>query len=119
MPHAWASHKSAPAGAETLVTHFGHSFLGDELLARADALPMQELLQPPYGGLRFSASRSITRLRGELETACGLRRLLLLLEILLALGQAKGDPLCSAGFSEPPEQARRRIDEVCRFLHEN
>ncbi|MCP9484486.1 MAG: AraC family transcriptional regulator [Gaiellaceae bacterium MAG52_C11] len=118
VSHTWASNTPVPAGAG-MVVHFTRDFVGEPLLARADAHALRELLEPSHGALGFRASGAAVRAFNDLEAAAGLHRLLRLLDILLELSRAQRRALCGPAGSRPHEHTRRRIDDVCGFLHEN
>lgn len=120
VAHTWASDTEGSVGIKALVIHFERRYLGDELLARPEAQEVDDLLSRSRRALGFPPSQRVTDFIAAMETVSGLRRVLLLTETLLELSEVGGTPLCSAAFTRlPQELARRRIDNVCQFLHQS
>jgi AraC-like DNA-binding protein len=106
-----------------IYAQFLNDFAGEEFLQKPELAAVARLLERAAQGLRFTGKtqQAAARLMPELLAANGLARLLKLLEILDLLAHSKhAVPLSSKTFAPSLKRRdERRIDDVCRFIHDN
>ncbi len=117
------------AARKTRVEHraiyaqFLSDFAGEEFFRRPELAAVARLLERAAQGLRFTGKtqQAAARLMPELLATSGMTRLLKLLEILDLLAHSKhAVPLSSKTFAPSLKRRdERRIDDVCRFIHDN
>jgi len=142
LPHTWMSERQqtypplpplmkrgkTAAAAKTpkhraIYAQFLSDFAGSEFLEKPELATVARLLDRAAQGLRFTGKtqQAAARLMPELLAASGLQQMLKLLEILDLLARSKdATPLSSKTFAPSLKRRdERRIDDVCRFIHEN
>ena len=128
LPHMWQNDEHAAGSnrhVHCLIVQFEESALRPTLLNLPAALPVRRLLQRAAVGIQVTG-RTRTRaaaLMMQLTTLGGLQRVGIFLQILGLLADSRQcHTIASMGFhphySQASERDRRRIDRVCRFIHE-
>ena len=125
LPHTWMSDAAAAKTPKhrAIYAQFLSDFAGSEFFEKPELAAVARLLERAAQGLRFTGKTQLAaaRLMPELFAASGLQQLLKLLEILDLLARSKdATPLSSKTYAPSLKRRdERRIDDVCRFIHEN
>ena len=128
LPHTWSSEPrrgEAVMRHEAVVVQFTEQALGAGLFELPEMRLVRRLLDDAARGVAFAgrARAAAARRMAVLPKAAGPRRLLLLLEILVALagaGPADRALLATPGFAtEVDLPGQRRIADVCRWINEH
>lgn len=126
LPH---DYRNAPLGrrrppvVEAVVAHFAPTLFGENWQTLATLAPMKRLFGRARRGLQVNGR---TRDRAEalflqMVPACGVRRMILLLELLEMLANSKElTEISSEGFSpDPKPHSADRIGTVCEYIEQH
>jgi len=126
LPHDYRNESLGPRrprAVEAVVAHFAPSLFGANWYTLATLAPMRRLFERARRGLQVNGR---TRDRAEalflkMVPARGVRRMILLLEVLELLANSEHlSEISSEGFSlEPKAQASDRIGRACAFIEQN
>jgi len=127
LPHFWRSRGRGKGGkSRAVVVHFAEKFPGGEMAAAREFSGMGKMLQQARQGWCFSddgdLSERIGNRMGELAAAAGLKRLLLLLDILSELVDASQSArfISSAGHVPLRDlKASHRISRAYEYVYAN
>jgi AraC-like DNA-binding protein len=104
IPHYWKNDDihdlSDQLQAKAVVVLFGDDFLGNNFFSIHEMASIQDLLNRAQAGIAFpdAGSGPVPRMLEELTTACGPRKIILLLEILDELAKAESRKLLTEEF---------------------
>lgn len=127
LPHYWRSRKDEGVeNSRAVVVHFAEGFLGGEMGGASEFTEIRKMLGLARQGLCFSTDSKLCegvgkRLKGLLA-ASGLKRLMILLEILNELVEASRSArlLSSAGHVPLSDQkAAQRINRAYEYVYAN
>lgn len=121
LPHQYVSHPSADTVAAAKVIQFRADVVGGSLLRLPEFSRVAALLKQSRRGLKFvgSALDEARALIGQIFSATGCKRLLLLLQLLDTLSQAgRVAPIASAGYlGRISAREGNTIDKALEYLN--
>lgn len=113
----------APKKVDAITVQFHPDFLGANWLGHAEMAPIQRVCQQAVHGLEIEGQtrKDVTKLMMEMPGAHGVRRLILLLEILDRLANSPDLlRISSPGFTpEIKSSDGERMDAISRFIEKN
>lgn len=125
LPHFWRSRKSDRVErSRAVVVHFSEGFLGDEMGGAGELSGLRRLLLAARRGLCFSREldlcRRLSKRMQELAGISGLKRLILLLEILSKLFEAESSLSLLSSVGHVPlrdQKAEQRISRAYEYVY--
>lgn len=127
LPHIWQrdTHPRRPGRpVDILIVQFEETFLGADSIRLPAMLPVRRLLRRASAGLQFDGAtrEAATALIREMDSARGLRRIVLFLRVLETLSLSEsGDshPIASAGFVTQQNPFNEdRMNRVFQFIQQ-
>ncbi len=120
QPHCWKLDATVRS-AKAIVIQFSHDFLGADFFSRPEFDTIQSLLKASTSGLRFSPEKAELSCLNAIGKAQGVRRILLLLDLLHTLSQQDhatigATPLYDAAADSADT---KRINVVMAYIVEN
>jgi AraC-like DNA-binding protein len=123
LPHIWQDEPGARGRGSVYfrLVQFEDAFLGDGLLRLPSMEPVRRLLHRAGRGLHIVGKThgKVTALMNQMADLRGMERVLLFLQILVALaGSEDCEPIASSGFAaETSLYDQERMDRVFQFLN--
>jgi AraC-like DNA-binding protein len=126
IPHYWHSDNQFFEGklkAKVVLIQFEDNFLGDQFISRPEVKNIKELFVKADHGIHFMGNDAITIGTKiiQLPKETGWKKLLLMIEILCLMGEAKEyELLSSRGFTEASKyDSQERISKLFNFIVSN
>lgn len=127
LPHVWRYDSTADDDIQATVVHFDESVLGSDWLQRPELRDVRLLLTRAGQGLqaRGDVREHLIEKIGALTNAHGLRRIIVLLEILQVMAESRDlETVCSSGYQPVAaeldvERLRRACDYIKEHAHES
>ncbi len=128
VPHLWRSEevyfeKNSVLQTRGIVIYFNENFLGEDILAKDEFLPIKKLFTKSMGGLEFYGDKKdkVIQLMRELKHLQGIESIIHLLQILTVLANCKEYNYISPLTYESPlkKSETDRMNRVYEYIFKN